>query len=98
MVWALYLLNHQIKAIQNILPRTCLLLTHAVLMILIVVFALIFYIAQFSYYGHNCDTIETETEVCRKAGDWLVGSNAAYTLDDALCYALILYMTYKFLI
>ena len=67
-------------------------------MTFIVIFALVFYIAQFIFFHNNCDVLNTLPEVCVKSGNWLVFTNAAYTLVDALCYGLILFMTYKFLI
>jgi hypothetical protein len=45
MIYALYVLNVEIKAIQNLLPRTSLMLSHAALLTLIVITALVFYFA-----------------------------------------------------
>ena len=98
MVYALNRLNKGIKEIQNILPKTCLLLGHAILLVLIVVTALVFYICQFAYYHKSCDTEPIPSERCTVTANLLELSNGLYTLVDALCYGLILYMTYKFLV
>lgn len=45
MIYALHRLNRQVKAVQQLLPRTWLLVTHCVLLVLIVVTALGFYVA-----------------------------------------------------
>ena len=99
MIYALYRLNRQVKAVQQLLPNTGLLVTHCVLLVLIVVTALGFYVAQYAYFYHECDQSEfTLASFCVLAANWLELFNGAYTFADALCYALILLMTFKFLV
>ena len=47
MIYAIYILNNEIKAIKNILPRTGLMVTHSILLTLIVSTALGFYVTQY---------------------------------------------------
>lgn len=98
MIYALYIFNSEIKTIKNILPRTCLLFKHATLLALIVLTALFFYIFQFIYFGNNCDHTAEALKECNLSSNLTELFNGLYTIVDALCYALILFMTYKFLI
>jgi hypothetical protein len=100
MVYALWRIYHSINLMQNILPRKCLMLFHLILMILIVVTALGFYLPQYYYFKANCSESLTASNIheCNASANLLEFFNAAYTAVDATVYALILYMTYRFLV
>ena len=100
MVYALWRIKNSMSLMQNILPRKNLMITHVTLMVLIVVTALGFYIAQTIYLRNSCDALLTQStfRICNVSANTLEAFNAAYTAVDAATYALILYMTFKFLV
>lgn len=97
MLYALFKMNKGIKAVLKLLPKTGLLVMHAILLVLIVLTALLFYIAQFLYFISDCND-QPSTPQCIKKSNYLQTFNATYSLIDALCYILILFMTFKFLV
>ena len=81
----------------KLLPKTGLLVLHAILLMLIVLTAYLFYIAKFLCFISDCDD-QPLTQECLKKRNYLKTFNAIFSLIDALCYILILVMTFKFLV
>jgi hypothetical protein len=97
MIYAVCKLNQEIKAMRSLVPRNGLLYTHVVLLILNTVTQLLYYLHQYWYFKLGCFTDLNITR-CPKVGDMMMLWNGAWRLTDALSYALILYMMYKFLV
>jgi hypothetical protein len=96
MIYAVFKLNKGLKEIKELLPRNCLLLVHALLLLLLIVSSMAFYVFQYIMYI-KCKGTYT-SQFCYVCDNMLQLSNGLYTLIDAICFVLILYMIYKFLI
>lgn len=95
MIFAVIKLNRSIKEIKSLMPSTCLMLLHTLLLVFLLVSASYCNIYQYLYFETCRNYPEGE---CSLNKDMLYKSNDAFVATNALTFALILYMTYKFLV
>jgi hypothetical protein len=95
MIFAVIKLSRSIKEIKSLMPPTCFMLIHTVLLVFLLVSASYCNIYQYVYY-ETCQNYPVGE--CALNEDMLYSSNDAFVATNALTFALILYMTYKFLV